>query len=51
MIDMLGFQVFAVISKIFVESLPDRSYKPKLIPVLQQDDREGNLSTYSAFLR
>ncbi|GFP80637.1 glyoxysomal fatty acid beta-oxidation multifunctional protein MFP-a [Phtheirospermum japonicum] len=35
MIDMVGFQTFAVSSKIFAESLVDRSYKPKLIPILQ----------------
>ncbi|KAK4441791.1 Glyoxysomal fatty acid beta-oxidation multifunctional protein MFP-a [Sesamum alatum] len=44
MIDMVGLQVFVVISKKFVESLPDRSYKPQLIPILQQDDREGERS-------
>ncbi|KAL0418854.1 UNVERIFIED_CONTAM: Glyoxysomal fatty acid beta-oxidation multifunctional protein MFP-a [Sesamum radiatum] len=44
MIDMVGLQIFVVISKKFVESLPDRSYKPHLIPILQQDNREGERS-------
>ncbi|KAL0453033.1 UNVERIFIED_CONTAM: Glyoxysomal fatty acid beta-oxidation multifunctional protein MFP-a [Sesamum latifolium] len=44
MIDMVGLQVFVVISKKFVESLPARSYKPQLVPILQQDNREGERS-------
>ncbi|PIM97821.1 Hydroxyacyl-CoA dehydrogenase/enoyl-CoA hydratase [Handroanthus impetiginosus] len=40
-IDIVGFQAFAEISKILVESLPDRSYKPKLISILQQEGHEG----------
>lgn len=49
MIDMVGFKVFAEISKILVEHLPDRFYTPKLIPVLLNTYHEGNLSTFSAF--
>ncbi|KAH6757837.1 multifunctional protein 2 [Perilla frutescens var. hirtella] len=41
MIDMVGFKVFAEFSKILVERLPERFYKPKLIPILQSADREG----------
>ncbi|XP_011082448.1 glyoxysomal fatty acid beta-oxidation multifunctional protein MFP-a isoform X2 [Sesamum indicum] len=44
MLDVVGLQVFVVISKKFVESLPDRSYKSQLIPSLQQDNRKGERS-------
>lgn len=45
MIDLVGFQVVIMISKIFVENFPGRAYKPKLIQIMQQDNREGKLLT------
>ncbi|XP_057776628.1 glyoxysomal fatty acid beta-oxidation multifunctional protein MFP-a-like isoform X2 [Salvia miltiorrhiza] len=48
MIDMIGFKAFAEISRILIERLPDRFYKPKLIPVLQNANREGE-STCKGF--
>lgn len=41
MIDMVGFKVFAEIGSLLAERLPDRFYKPKLIPILQ-NACEGN---------
>ncbi|KAL8028030.1 hypothetical protein ABFS82_14G131900 [Erythranthe guttata] len=40
-IDMIGFQAFVAISKMFVERIPDRSYKSILLSVLQHHEREG----------
>lgn len=48
MIDMVGFKVFAEISKILVEHLPDRLYSPKLIPVPLNANHEGNFLLFSS---
>ena len=48
MIDMVGLKVFTEISRILIERFPDRFYKSKLIPVLQNANREGN-SAFSVF--
>lgn len=44
--DMVGFQAFVAINKMFLGSLPDKSYKSKMLSILQLFGREGNLSTF-----
>ncbi|XP_047963738.1 glyoxysomal fatty acid beta-oxidation multifunctional protein MFP-a-like isoform X1 [Salvia hispanica] len=50
MIDMVGLKVFMEISRILIERFPDRFYKSKLIPVLQNANREGE-STFKGFYK
>lgn len=33
--DMVGFQAFVAINKMFLGSLPDKSYKSKMLSILQ----------------
>ncbi|KAL3531489.1 hypothetical protein ACH5RR_010811 [Cinchona calisaya] len=41
MVDLLGLRVTAAIAAHFVENFPDRSYKSRLIQVMEEDNREG----------